>query len=92
MDKYAIASNAKNTPMKGILLKVSGNTVGRPSIALPTKSEPIKPERPVPKIVKARPVATWFVASPKTKNPKIAAVRQPDIIPASNPTSKLPDK
>ena len=32
MDKYAIASNAKNTPMKGILLKVSGNTVGRPSI------------------------------------------------------------
>ena len=71
MDKYAIASNAKNTPMKGILLKVSGNTVGRPSIALPTKSEPIKPERPVPKIVKARPVATWFVASTKTKNPKI---------------------
>ncbi len=68
MDKYAIASNAKNTPMKGILLKVSGNTVGRPSIVLPTNSEPIKPERPVPKIVKARPVATWFVASPKTKN------------------------
>ena len=61
MDKYAIASNEKNTPMKGILLKVSGNTVGRPSMALPTKSEPIKPERPVPKIVKARPVATWFV-------------------------------
>ena len=26
--------------------------------ALPTKSEPIKPDRPVPKIVKARPVAT----------------------------------
>ena len=29
-DKYAIASNAKNTPMKGILLNVSGKTVEDP--------------------------------------------------------------
>ena len=59
-------------------------------IALPTNSEPIKPERPVPNMVSARPVATWFVASPNTKNPKIAAVIAPEIMPASNPINKLP--
>src|SRR6516164_8969689 len=52
----------------------------------PTNPAPIRPDRPTPRIVKARPVATWLTASPSVITAKIRDIRVPAAMPQSAPT------
>src|SRR4029079_13545136 len=40
----------------------------------PTKPAPIRPDRPMPRMVSARPVATWLTASPSAISAKITDI------------------
>ena len=68
-------------PRIGISFKIGTLMESSLDIALPTYSAPIRPDKPVPKIVNASPVATWFVASINVKNPNIKDVNKPDKAP-----------
>src|SRR5215471_7065651 len=57
----------------------------------PTKPAPIRPERPMPRMVSARPVATWLTASPSVISAKISDISVPAAIPNSAPTKIDPD-
>ena len=59
-------------------------------MAFPTYSAPIRPDNPVPKIVKAKPVATWLVANTRAKKPKTIEVRRPDNAPKITARNRLP--
>src|SRR6516165_4926364 len=56
----------------------------------PTNPAPIRPDRPTPRIVKARPVATWLTASPSVITAKIRDIRVPAAMPQSAPTKIEP--
>src|SRR5882724_10492035 len=63
----------------------------------PTKPAPIRPDRPTPRIVNARPVATWLTASPSVIIAKISDSNVPAAIPHSaprkiEPVSQAPPK
>ena len=53
-----------------MLLKIGILSASNLWMAFPTYSAPIRPDNPVPKIVKAKPVATWLVANTRAKKPK----------------------
>src|SRR6516225_9652218 len=57
----------------------------------PTKPAPIRPERPTPRMVKARPVATWLTASPSVISAKASDISVPATMPQSAPTKIDPD-
>src|SRR5579859_2219404 len=52
----------------------------------PTKPAPIRPETPMPRMVKASPVATWLTARPSVINAKINDINTPATIPKIAPT------
>jgi len=56
----------------------------------PTKPAPISPDRPMPKIVSARPAATWLTASPSVSPAKIADMPAPASVPQIAPTKTDP--
>src|SRR5580692_1190623 len=55
-------------------------------IRSPTKPAPIRPEMPMPRIVKARPVATWLTARPSVISAKISDISAPATMPQIAPT------
>jgi hypothetical protein len=57
----------------------------------PTKRAPIRPDNPMPRMVSARPVATWLTASPSVISAKISDSSVPAIMPHSAPTTIEPD-
>src|SRR5579885_1237928 len=63
---------------------------GAGSRRAPTKPAPASPEIPMPRMVSARPEATWFAASPSTISANTAASAAPARMPASAPRSELP--
>src|SRR5579859_922709 len=54
-------------------------------IRSPTKPAPIKPDIPMPRIVSARPLATWFTARPSVIAAKISDSKVPATIPQMAP-------
>src|SRR3984957_1918181 len=58
---------------------------GAGTIFSPTKPAPIRPDRPMPRIVSARPVATWLTARPSVITAKIKDSSMPATIPQSAP-------
>ena len=53
-------------------------------MVVPTKLSPIIEESPMPKIVSASPVATWFEASVSVRKPKISAAAVAATIAATS--------
>ena len=71
--------------------QVTGNgACGAGTILLPTKPAPIRPESPTPRIVSARPVATWLAARPSVRTPKTPPAPAPARMPQSAPTRVEP--
>ena len=56
----------------------------------PTKLSPIMPERPRPRMVSDRPVATWLVATLSVRNPNSSENTAPARMPASTPSQGEP--
>src|ERR1044072_3661228 len=61
-----------------------------PSIFCPTYPEPISPESPTPRMVSARPEATWLAASPSVSAAKTAESAIPARMPHRPPTASEP--
>src|SRR5512138_1953996 len=57
---------------------------------MPTKPAPTSEESPRPKMVSARPVATWFAASVRVSTPKTKASAMPAPAPARMPRTPEP--
>src|SRR5246127_4062152 len=57
----------------------------------PTKPAPIRPDNPTPRMVSARPVATWLTARPSVISAKISDINVPAMIPHSAPTMIEPE-
>src|SRR4029077_5787768 len=51
----------------------------------PTKPAPIRPETPMPRMVRASPVATWLTARPSVISAKINDINIPATMPKSAP-------
>lgn len=51
----------------------------------PTKPAPIRPDSPIPRMVSAKPVATWLTASPSAISAKISDISIPATMPKSAP-------
>src|SRR5580692_6249243 len=60
------------------------------TIFSPTKPAPIRPESPTPRMVSARPVATWLTARPSVIAAKISDSKMPATIPQSAPRMMEP--
>ena len=56
----------------------------------PTKPAPISEEAPIPKIVSARPVATWLAVSDSVSTAKTMAAATPAASAATSPSVVLP--
>src|SRR5207237_7878856 len=56
----------------------------------PTKPAPIRPESPTPRMVNARPVATWLTASTSVIIAKIRDIDVPAMTPHSAPRRTEP--
>ncbi len=56
---------------------------------MPTKRWPMKADSPVPKIDRARPVATWLVTSTSASQANRAAITMPASAPAAKPSSGI---
>ena len=63
---------------------------GSRSTGMPTKPEPTSADRPMPKMVSARPVATWFEVSESVRTPKTSAISAPATAPVRMPSTALP--
>ena len=63
---------------------------GAGAIRSPTKPAPIRPDSPTPKMVSARPVATWLTASPSVSAAKTSDSSVPATMPHSAPMSVEP--
>src|SRR4051794_9696280 len=57
----------------------------------PTKRAPIRPDRPMPRMVSAKPVATWFTARPSVMKAKISDISMPATMPQSAPMMIEPE-
>ena len=57
---------------------------------VPTKAAPMSAERPMPKMVSARPVATWLASSVRVSTAKISASAAPARAAATRPSVWLP--
>src|SRR5947209_188123 len=63
----------------------------------PTKPAPIRPDRPTPRMVSAKPDATWLTASPSAISAKISDISVPATMPNRapmkiEPVSQAPPK
>ena len=65
------------------------SSFGNGSKAIPTNPVPTNALSPIPKIVKAKPVATWFAKNIKTRMPKTQARLVPAAAPAKTPNTAL---
>src|SRR6266404_3907217 len=72
-------------PMNGKPVRIGMSRLGAEVIFSPTKPAPIRPERPMPRMVSARPAATWLTASPSVNNANTAESAAPAAIPHSAP-------
>src|SRR5258707_7728567 len=68
-------------PTSGISVRPGMRRCGAGAIRSPTKPAPIRPDSPMPRMVSARPVATWFTARPSV----IAANTSDSSVPATMP-------
>src|ERR1700730_13962445 len=64
---------------------------GAGTIFSPTKPAPIRPDSPTPRIVSARPVATWLTARPSVIIAKISDSSVPATMPQSAPIMVDPE-
>src|SRR3954447_2591292 len=65
------------------------SSLGIVSRLLPTKPAPISSERPSPRMVSARPDATWLAASHSVMKANRLAITMPAAIAANTPTKAL---
>ena len=65
------------------------NNKGNSFPGIPTKFFPIIADIPIPKIVNASPVATWFVRSDCVSTPKIIEIIRPESIEPITAKNKL---
>src|ERR1700743_1317196 len=86
-EKYTKPSSPNTfRPTRGLGVRPGIYRCGAGVIRSPTKPAPISPDRPIPKIVSARPDATWLTARPSAIAAKIKNTRVPAIIPQIEPT------
>src|SRR5260370_7715703 len=74
----------------GIRVRPGMKKCGAGVIFPPTKPAPIRPDRPMPRIVSARPVATWLTARPSVIIAKIRDSNVPATIPQRAPMTIEP--
>src|SRR6266436_118558 len=84
-------------PTRGMSVRPGMYRCGAGVIFSPTKPAPIRPDRPMPRIVSARPVATWLTARPSVIIAKIRDSNVPATIPQRapimvEPVSQAPPK
>src|SRR5229473_2330 len=84
-------------PTSGMSVRPGMWRCGAVVILSPTKPAPIRPDRPMPRIVSARPVATWLTARPSVIIAKISDSNVPAAMPQSapmmvEPVSQAPPK
>src|SRR3954465_4316735 len=97
-ERYTKASSPNRIrPTSGISVRPGIYRCGASEIFSPTKREPIRPERPMPRMVSARPVATWLTASPSVISAKISDIATPATMPHNapimiEPVSQAPPK
>src|SRR6202171_4573230 len=72
-------------PTSGISVRPGMRRCAAGVIFSPTKPAPIRPDRPMPRIVSARPVATWLTARPSVIIAKTSDSNVPASIPQSAP-------
>src|SRR5882757_1210934 len=77
-------------PRNGRSVRPGMYRCGAGVIFSPTKPAPIRPERPMPRMVSARPAATWLTASPSVNNANTAESAAPAAIPHSAPRKVEP--
>src|SRR6266436_5307457 len=77
-------------PTRGMSVRPGMYRCGAGVIFSPTKPAPIRPDRPMPRIVSARPVATWLTARPSVIIAKIRDSNVPATIPQRAPTIIMP--
>src|SRR5260221_4500768 len=78
-------------PTSGISVRPGMRRCGAGVILSPTKPAPIRPDSPMPRIVSARPVATWLTARPRVIIAKISDNRVPAIMPQMAPMMIEPE-
>src|SRR5258707_7453544 len=84
-------------PTSGISVRPGMRRCGAGVIRSPTNPAPISPDKPMPRIVSASPVATWLTARPSVIMAKISESAVPAMIPHSapmmvDPVSQAPPK
>src|ERR1700687_387620 len=72
-------------PTSGISVRPGMRRCGAGVILSPTKPAPIRPDSPMPRIVSARPEATWLTASPSVIIAKIRESNVPATMPQTAP-------
>src|SRR5229473_4684389 len=77
-------------PTSGMSVRPGMWRCGAGVIFSPTKPAPIRPDRPMPRIVSARPVATWLTARPSVIIAKISDSNVPATIPQRAPMTIEP--
>src|SRR5882724_928192 len=91
------SSPNSSRPTSGMSVRPGMRSFPAGVIFSPTKRAPIRPDRPTPRMVSARPVATWLTASPSVIIAKISDSNVPAAIPHSaprkiEPVSQAPPK
>src|SRR5580704_7363353 len=78
-------------PTSGMPVRPGMVRCGAGAMRSPTKPAPIRPDNPMPRMVSARPVATWLTASPSVISAKISDISVPAIMPQMAPTMIEPE-
>src|SRR6266478_1474412 len=77
-------------PTKGISVRPGIPRCGAGVIRSPTKPAPIRPDTPMPRMVSARPVATWLTARPSVISANTSDSSVPARMPQSAPRKTEP--
>src|SRR3978361_734638 len=78
-------------PRNGISVRPGMKRSGAVPIFSPTKPAPISPDRPMPRMVSASPVATWLTARPSVIKANTSDSKVPAAIPQSAPMMVEPE-
>ena len=62
----------------------------KPDSGLPTQAAPTKVDRPTPKMVRARPVATWLALKPSATAANSSDSSMPAAMASNTPSHRLP--